>query len=96
MSNIQNHSFATLKVQTILILPQMLGKHVVKPPLHTRFVLLIIHKIAVLPIPSLQMPAQPSPLPSQGKGPHSATANNCCFLMANTIPLNQKPEEKQF
>lgn len=50
MPNIQTHSFAVLKVHAIFVLPQTLGKHVVKPPLHNCFVLLIIHKrkIAVL------------------------------------------------
>lgn len=70
----------------------------VRFPFHTSVVLLITRqgKTAVLPIPSLQMLGQPSPLPSQGKGPHSAAVNDCCFLMVNTIQLNQKPEEKQF
>lgn len=98
MPNIQNYSFAVLKVHTVLVWSQTLGKHMAQPPLYSCFVLLIIHKrkIAMPPIPSLQMLAQPYPLFSQCKGPHSTKANNCCLLLANTIQLNQEPEEKQF
>lgn len=98
MPNIQNDSITVLKVHTVLVWSQTLGKHMVQSPLYPHFVLLIIHKreMAVPPIPSLQMLAQSYPLLSQGKGPHSPTANNCCLLLANTIQLKQEPEEKQF
>lgn len=98
MPNSQNYNIAVLKVHTVLVWCQTLGKHMVQPPLYPSFGLLINHKrkTAVPPIPSLQMLAQPYPLLSQGKGPHSTTADNCCLLLANTIQLKQEPEEKQF
>lgn len=98
MPNIQNYSIAVLKVHAVWVWSHTLGNQMVQSPLHPCFLLIIIHKrkIAVPPIPSLQLLAQSYPLLSQGKGPHSPTANNCCLLLANTIQLNQEPEEKQF